>query len=106
LKNLIDLQTAYVTQLTTEDKGKGDWVVYNEDKIELYRLPADWDEKTVMAVIHFARKFELEAFNRGIEFWKQRANSLFENERMMYKAQFEALKDENNRLAEKLDELI
>ena len=66
-----ELETAYATQLTHKGQ-KGEWVVYNEDRKELHRFPATWDEKTVMKVIHFGRAFEMKAFNRGVQFQKDK----------------------------------
>ena len=66
-----ELQTAYATQLNHLGKA-GDWIVYNEDKEELWRFPAHWDEKTVMAAIKLGREFEMKAFNRGVNFQKSK----------------------------------
>lgn len=73
MKKLIELQTAYATQTTTEEGGKGEWVVYNNKKDIIFRFPKGWTEKEVMFVIHFGRKFELEAFNKGVNFQKSKS---------------------------------
>ncbi len=70
MEQAIDIQTASATQLTTED-GKLDWVVNNEKGEKLYKLPKHWNEKDTMAAIHFAREFELIAYNKGIQFGKK-----------------------------------
>lgn len=72
MKNFIDLQTAYATQTTNEPVGKGEWIVYNTENEIIFRLPKEWTEKEVMFVIHFGRKFELIAFNKGVEFQKEK----------------------------------
>ena len=66
-----ELQTAYATQISHLGKA-GDWIVYNEDREELWRFPAHWDEKTVMAAIKLGRDFEMKAFNRGVQFQKDK----------------------------------
>lgn len=68
---IVDLATAYVTQVTSEESGKGEWILYNTDEEEIHRFPKHWDEKTVMKAIHFGRKFELIAMNAGADFEKK-----------------------------------
>lgn len=73
MKRIADLKTSHVTQTTTDKSGKGPWVLYNEERKEIHRFPADWNEKQVMTAIHFGRKFEHIALNAGIEFQKDKA---------------------------------
>lgn len=65
----VDLASAYAQQLTNDGK-KGEWIVYNQKKEKIHSFPKDKNEKEVMELIHFGRKFELLAFNAGIEFQK------------------------------------
>ena len=46
MKDFIELQTAYATQTTTEYDGKGEWIVYNTDKKEIYKLPNSRRDKS------------------------------------------------------------
>jgi len=103
----MDLQTAYATQLSDEN-GKGEWVVYNTDKVEIYKLPSDWTEKQVMTAIHLGRKFELQAFNNGVIFQKHKAPEEIKDLRNIVKnlsADREMIINENMKLANELDKL-
>lgn len=89
MKDLIDLQNAHVTQITNETIGKSAWKVrQNITSKDLHELPANLNEKDVFACLDFARKFELIAFNVGINYQKQMVNN-----------QVQILEQENNRLA-------
>lgn len=101
-----DLSKAYATQLDGGPDGKSEWVVYNENKEEIYRLPMHWNESEVMAAIHFGRKFELIAFNEGIEFQKGLAPTEIKSLRAIVKnleAEKMVLKAEVNKLGTALD---
>lgn len=105
---LVDLATAYATQTTTEKNGKGEWIVYNTKKLEIYRLPADWTEKQVMTAIHFARKFELIALNAGVEHQKTKIPSDLKNLQKMVTnltAERKILVNRNGELANELERL-
>jgi hypothetical protein len=70
MKRLVDLATCHTTQTTTDEHGKSEWIVYNEERKIIYRLPKEWTEKQVMTAIHMGREFELIALNAGVEFQK------------------------------------
>jgi len=104
----MQLQTAYATQLTTEENGKGEWVVYNTKQEEIYRLPANWSEKQVMIAIHLGRKFELAAFNKGVEFQKSKnPETIVSLQKMVknYESDRKQIVDRNIMLANELDKL-
>jgi len=106
--DLMELQTAYATQLTTEQDGKGEWIVYNNKKQEIYRFPANWNEKQVMAAIHFGRRFELIAFNKGVEFQKSKnPQTIVSLQRMVknYESDRKQMIERNTLLADELDKL-
>ena len=108
MPRLVDLQTAYITQHTTESKGKGEWIVYNADKEEIYTLPVDWTPKQAMAAIHLGRKFELIAFNKGVEFQKAKNPKTIKTLQAMLLNLQEDKKmiiAENEKLANELDKL-
>jgi len=95
MKDLIDLQHAHVTQLTSEQEGKTTWMVrQNITSKDLHDLPANLSEKDVFAALDFARKFELIAFNTGIEFQKQQQLNIVSN-----------LINENKRLSNLIEKL-
>lgn len=95
MKDLIDLANAHVTQITSEQNGKSAWKVrQNITSNDLAELPANLSEKDVFACLDFARKFELIAFNVGIEFQKQQQTNIVNN-----------LMNENKRLSIIIDKL-
>jgi len=103
----MELQTAYATQFSYED-GRGEWIVYNAEREEIYKLPADWTEKQVMTAIHFGRKFELQAFNNGVVMQKNKAPSEIIDLRNIVKTlslDKEKILSENIKLANELDKL-
>jgi len=115
MSKLVELATAYATQTTTERNGKGEWVVYNTAKEIIFRFPKGWTEKEVMFVIHFGRKFELIAFNKGVNFQKdlnpkkmkalQDMVSNFEGDREQMISRNKMLAGELEKLNEQLDKL-
>lgn len=103
----MELQTAYATQLSDEN-GKGEWFIYNTDKVEIYKLPKEWTEKQVMGAIHLGRKFELQAFNNGVIMQKNKAPEEIKDLRSIVKnlsADREMIINENMKLANELDKL-
>lgn len=76
MSDLIHLQHAVVTQYTK--KGiKGEWLVrMNISGTDMATLPNSISDKDMFAVMDFARKFELEAFNAGIAHQKGVENAL------------------------------
>ena len=108
MKRIADLETSHATQTITERSGKGEWVLYNEDRVEIHRFPMHWDEKQVMMAIHFGRKFERIALNAGIEFEKKNAPQQIVSLRVLVGRQnvdILTLKEENEKLANELDKL-
>ena len=62
--DLIDLQTASITQSTTEGYIKSEWTVQkNITNEKLFELPKNFNETEIFKIMEFARKFELIAFN-------------------------------------------
>lgn len=105
--NQIELQLAYATQLTGQDE-KGPWIVYSESNENLYELPKEWTEKQVMTAIHFARDFELKAFNKGISFQKTKEPETIKSLQALVtnlSADKEIMKRENIKIADELDRL-
>ena len=101
--DLIDLQSAHVTQMTNNGV-KGDWSVQkNITNEELFRLSPHHTEDEVFEILDFARKFELLALNAGIEFQKGKQNAVLKAENDKLKADLKFLADENEKLATALD---
>jgi len=105
MKNYIDLQSCHATQLTSDGE-ISKWVVRNEQTEDLYELPKHWSEKDVMEAIKFARKFELIAFNAGIDFMKEKKNKEIENIKTSSENIIEFLKSENIRLSMILEQAM
>jgi hypothetical protein len=73
MKDLIQLQNANMFQETKTATGdKTDWLVRENltDEV-LATFPSKTSDQDMFAIIHFAREFELKAFNAGIDFAKQ-----------------------------------
>lgn len=105
-KDLIPLQQSHVTQHSGSD-GKTDWSVEeNETNKKLYELPREWDENTVFNVLDFARVFELNALNIGINFGVSKMTEQYENKIKELNELIEGLTNSNERLAEKLGQFI
>jgi hypothetical protein len=95
MKEYIDLQSAHITQFTTEQDGKSAWKVrQNITSKDLHELPGHLSEKDIFACLEFARKFELIAFNAGIYFQKKQ-----------HQEQIRLAAQENERLALIIDKL-
>ena len=108
MKRLYDLATAHATQTDREGKPISEWIVKDEDANELYRLPSRWNEKDVMAAIHFAREFEAKAFNKGVNYQKEKQpQQMKELQKMVVKFDSERkiMKDRNIELANELEKL-
>lgn len=101
--DIIELANCHITQFT--NKGvKGDWKVKDENGKTIDEMPKVLDERQAMKIIHFARKFELEAFNRGIRFGKNiKKPELLKDEKKKLLKVISELTDANTVLAEKLD---
>ena len=106
MTNLIDLQTAYPTQLTTEQDGKLDWVVYDTARQKLAELPKELTDSQMFAIMDFARKFELQAFNIGMFHMKSQKDEEIKKILERGNAQLQELRDENTRLALALEQHI
>lgn len=94
---LLPLASCNAHQLT--EKGvKRDWLIReNVTGNTLATLSNRITDQDIMAVIHFARKYELEAFNKGIDFQKDKQN-------VFLKDRIEVLIVENERLAQALEQ--
>lgn len=104
---LIDLQSAHMTQLTTDVGGKTGWSVEkNVTNEQLTVLPARLNESEVFSIIHFARKYELIAFNAGIKFQKNNQNTYLTATIKELQINNKNLADENIRLSGILESLL
>ena len=106
MTNLLDLQSAYTTQVTTEKDGKLNWVVYNEDRKKLAELPKELNDSQMFAILDFAKEFELQAFNTGMFHMKSQKDDEIKMILDRGNKQLQELRDENARLATKLEKFI
>ena len=100
----LTLSSAYVTWVLNEDDNK--WIVRDQAANKIGEFPSTWKEKDCMIAIRLGRKYELEAFNTGIEFGKEtREKSLLPVIEQLT-SQVKALEQMNERLSSKLEQLI
>ena len=104
--DLIHLQNAHVTQLA-QDGVKGDWFVRkNITNEDLHTFPPLIADDLMFNILNFARKFELTAFNEGIKFQKNKQNKYLMAQLEESKLLNIAIKEENERLANILEQHI
>lgn len=102
---LIKLQSAHATQYTNRGK-KSDWKIQeNITNEEMGVLPGILSEAEVFAILDLARKYELNAFNVGIEYGKNQQNKLNYTKLNHLERRIELAREENERLAKILDDL-
>jgi len=111
-----ELSTAYITQ-HTGNQGKSAWVVFNQNKEALVELPSHLNEHEAMDILMFARKYELKAFNAGIEYNKSKLHEdnvkalqecvrELRKENLLLLEQNELLLAENERIGDALDKEV
>lgn len=98
------LSTAYATWVMAEHDNM--WVVRDEKDNELGKFPKNWTEKDCMIAIRLGRKYELEAFNIGIDFGKSQRDNVFGPIIKRLNAQIEELSGMNERLSTQLEKFI
>lgn len=102
--NLIKLQTAYIRQ--SRDIKENAWVVFSDKDEELFTLSNKLSPKEAMSYLHFARPFELEAFNIGIDYGREiemeRSEDIFKKMR----GDLIVLEEMNERLSNQLAKFI
>ena len=105
-KDIIHLQNAHITQYSNAN-GKSQWKVRkNITSEDLAELPGELTEEEVFKVIEFARTFELIAFNEGVRFGKKEMRNYYESILNNLKQTLILARNENVRLAEKLEKFI
>tara|TARA_R110000851_G_C13102760_1_gene569230 strand:- start:13744 stop:14115 length:372 start_codon:yes stop_codon:yes gene_type:complete len=106
LPELIDIQSAHVTQLANNGV-KGDWKVKKNITGEtLATFPPNISDKLMFGILNFAKKYELIAFNAGISFQKEKQNELLLAKIDELKRLGLELASENERLATILENHI
>ncbi len=106
LPEYIALQSAHVTQHTTDGYKKTPWrVEKNITNEKITELPANLSEAQVFSILNFATKFELIAWNEGIAFGKKKTVEVYNIEIDKLKDVLKLATEENERLANVLDKL-
>ena len=106
LKNpeLLRLASANVNQLTINGL-KQEWNVReNITGDNLGSFPSNIDDKTMFKILNFAKKYELEAFNIGINFEKGKSNDVLMDRINRLQGEITSLKAHNGALAQHLEE--
>ena len=103
---LIPLANANAFQ-TKSNGVKSKWFIReNITGQELFKLDKNFTESQIFNILDFARAFELEAFNKGIFFEKEKAAKMLEKIQKDFNAKVQAARQENERLSIKLMDLI
>ena len=104
MSDLIPLQAAQITQYP--DQPDKTWYVRDNEGNDLGKLPGTLSPKEAMSYLHFARPFELEALNIGIQFGKKQADTVLQKRMNQAIAYAEQVTAENERLSLKLLQMI
>lgn len=97
------LANAHITQKTNKNV-KSDWSIEaNITNEQLGTLPPHLTEQQAMAILKFARKFELDAFNAGIQLGKEKQKKVDDDIISNMKLKLRLATEENIRIAEALD---
>jgi len=104
MTDLIKLQKCHIRQ--SLDVKDNTWVVFSEAGEELHELDAALTPKAAMSYVHFGRKFELEAFNTGINFGKSEERKIALRVIAELKAKLEFIEQQNIMLSTKLEKFI
>ena len=82
------------------------WIITGNDSVELWKFPKKWKVEDCMTAIRMGRKYELEAFNRGIEYGKEEARKQILPHVERRDLEMKALMERNELLSSKLLKLI
>jgi len=102
---LLTLAGSHATQLTKGHE-KSEWFVKNKDGVQISTLPSKINETELFHILDLAKKYELEAFNIGINFGKKKTVEVYDKKIEKYQMIIEAQRAENERLANILDNMI
>ena len=105
-QQLIDLQSAHITQITHKGQ-RGAWKVRkNITSEDLFELPANLSDEQAFGILNQAQKYELIAFNAGIKFQKDKQNTVLLQTIEQLKKNIVIAREENERLASALERHI
>lgn len=102
-RDIIPLQASHVTQHMNGHE-KTDWSVEkNVTDEKIYTFPKHYTEAEIFHIMDFAKKYELEALNIGINLEKTRQNGVLKTIIDQQKQLIGQLANDNERLAEALE---
>jgi len=102
-EDLIPLQASHVAQ-HTNGHIKSDWSVeLNKTDEKILEFPSTYTDAEVFKIMDFAKKYELEALNIGINFAKKQGNVYLKSIIDEQLKIIELLKSDNERLAKALE---
>ena len=97
----LQLQSAYLQ--TVRDQDANQWIIYSSSNERLGSLPAGLNNSEAMGLMHFARAYELKAFNAGANVGRERAERAHGLIAKQLNEQMDLLAKENMRLAHALE---
>lgn len=100
------LQNAYCTQQQGGEEDRWQIRTGDGDHTLLTWLPVELDAETAMSYLHFARPFELDAYNLGHDAGSKETALLAAKDAKVAETKITFLENENIRLANTLDRLI
>ena len=103
MESLIDLATSHVTQ-HINGHVKSEWgVKLNNTDDVIQTFPKHFTDSEIFMIMDFAKKYELQAFNAGINFGKKKTVEVY-NKKLdeLYEA-VEYMKKENERISSALE---
>lgn len=103
MQNILELAGTHITQHTTGHQ-KTEWKVQlNGTQTVIQTFPSHFTENEIFAIMDFAKKYELDAFNKGVRFGNKNTVDAYEAKLNAKENIINRLKAENERIAEALD---
>lgn len=101
----LPLQNAYANQFS-ENGQKTNWCLISSDQRPLGEWPKELNESQFFHILDFVRKYELNAYEIGRNDELIKAKAYINEMKKQYEHILKELRDENTKLATKLEELI
>jgi hypothetical protein len=103
--NDLTLKSVYANQFGV-GPDRTDWNIITKEQIKIGEWPKSLNEQEFFHVLDFARKYELEAYEKGVADEKMRTSAYLHEFKRRYDLLVRDLSDANERLAAKLADLI
>jgi len=103
INSLVELADSNITQ-HTNGHIKSEWKVMAQGNDKpIMTFPSTYSENEIFSIMDFAKDYELKALNAGIKFQRDKQNAVLKELIDNQKIIIEALKVDNDRLAEALE---